>query len=350
MELTAGKWRGLRRMADDDGRFKMLAVDQRPPIKNLIAKVRGVDNAPDNDVADVKRALAECLSGEASAVLMDPHGAYPAAADVVAASKGLIATLEDSLFEQTAGGRRSSQIDDWSVAKIKRIGADGVKVLAWYRPDGDPDICRYQEDFVAEIGDACRTYDIPFVFELLVYPLPGEENQTTDYVEHRSKHPERVIESVERFADPKFGVDLFKLESPVPAADLPDPDGPDGAATQELFDRMGKLAGRPWVMLSAGADKPAFKRVLNYAYAAGASGYLAGRAIWWQAFQHFPDLQAMRAELSADGTAYMREIGELTDQKATPWQSHGCYGDGGADFVDRGAGFRHAYPDFDGAD
>lgn len=349
MKLTAGKWRGLRRMADKNGRFKMLAVDQRPPIKNRVAEVLGQDKAPDKDVAAVKLALTECLSDEASAVLMDPHGAYPAAADAVDASKGLIATLEDSIFEQTPGGRRSSQIDDWSVAKIKRMGADGVKVLAWYRPDGDPEVCRFQENFVQEIGYACRTYDIPFVFELLVYPLPGESDQTTDYVEHRAKHPDRVIESVERFADPKFGVDLFKLESPIPAADLPDPNGPEGKSALALFERMGALAGRPWVMLSAGADKAAFKRVLSYAYAAGASGYLAGRAIWWPAFQHYPDLEAMKAELSADGTEYMRELNSLTDQRAQSWQNHSCYGPDGADFADRGPGFRHAYSDFGGA-
>jgi tagatose 1,6-diphosphate aldolase len=29
--LSAGKLRGLRRMADANGRFKMTAVDQRPP-------------------------------------------------------------------------------------------------------------------------------------------------------------------------------------------------------------------------------------------------------------------------------------------------------------------------------
>ena len=37
MELSPGKLWGLRRLADAGGRFKMLAVDQRPPIKNLVA-------------------------------------------------------------------------------------------------------------------------------------------------------------------------------------------------------------------------------------------------------------------------------------------------------------------------
>ena len=35
--MQPGKLWGMRRLADAGGRFKMLAVDQRPPIKNLIA-------------------------------------------------------------------------------------------------------------------------------------------------------------------------------------------------------------------------------------------------------------------------------------------------------------------------
>ena len=39
--LSAGKYWGMRRMADAQGRFKMTAVDQRPPIKNPIKAKRG---------------------------------------------------------------------------------------------------------------------------------------------------------------------------------------------------------------------------------------------------------------------------------------------------------------------
>ncbi len=103
------------------------------------------------------------------------------------------------------------------------------------------------------------------------YPLASDREQTRDYVEMKTKQPELVLESVRTFADPKYGVDLFKLESPIPAADLPTP-GTEGAAeAQALFDELGRAAGRPWVMLSAGAGMAQFRNVLHYAYAAGAS-------------------------------------------------------------------------------
>jgi hypothetical protein len=44
----------------------------------------------------------------------------------------------------------------------------------------------------------------------------------------------------------------------------------------------------PWVLLSGGAAHDKFERVLEYAYAAGAGGFLAGRTIWLNAVRtHF---------------------------------------------------------------
>jgi tagatose 1,6-diphosphate aldolase len=324
----------------------MTAVDQRPPIKDPIKAKRGTAEAPWDDVAGFKEMLIRELQAESSALLLDPHYALPRGVSMLDASRGLILTLEDSLFRETSGGRLSSEIDDWSVEKIKRFGADAVKVLTWYRPDGDAAVCRAQQDFTARIGDACRRYDIPFVFELLVYPLARDREQTRDYVEMRTKHPELVIDSVRTFADPKFGVDVFKLESPVPAADVPGVGEPGWEAAQHWFDQLASAAGRPWVMLSAGAGQAEFRRVLTHAYRAGASGYLAGRAIWLQAFQNFPDWQAIEKGLRTEAVPYMRELNALTDSSAQPWHTHACFGTGGARVLPSDARFRHQYGGF----
>jgi tagatose 1,6-diphosphate aldolase len=346
MILSAGKYWGMRRMADAHGRFKMTAVDQRPPIKNPIKAKRGTAEAPWEDVAGFKEMLIEELQGESSAMLLDPHFAYPRGVTKLLASRGLIVTLEDSIFRETPSGRLSSEIDDWSVEKIKRIGGDAVKVLAWYRPDADAAVCRAQQDFTQRIGDACRKYDIPFVFELLVYPLPSDAEQTRDYVEMKSKHPQFVLESVQTFADPKFGVDLFKLESPLAAADVPGVGAPGWESAQTWFDAIGAAAGRPWVMLSAGAGMDEFRRILTHAYRAGASGYLAGRAIWSKAFTHFPDWDAIRSGLRGEAVEYKRSLNGHTDKEATPWNGHAVYGDGGARIEPADASFRHVYPGF----
>ena len=344
--MEAGKLWGMRRLADETGRFKMLAVDQRPPIKNLIAENRGVDAAPYQDVCDFKALLVEELAPLASAALLDPHFAYPAAAQFVAPSQGLLLTLEDSVFADKPSGRLSEEIDDWSVEKIKRAGGDAVKVLAWYRPDAGPEVLEHQHAFVGRIGESCRRFDIPFVFELLVYAFAGAEGHTTDYVEDTAKRAEDVVASVEAFADPSYGIDLFKLESPFPAGSVPDRSDDDGTV-QSAFDALGRAAGRPWVMLSAGATQDAFRRILEYAYAAGASGYLAGRAIWWEACQAFPDFEAMRQRLRSDSVPYMEELNRMTDLLATPWtENSGVLGD--PTLSGAGPDFRVHYRDFAG--
>ncbi|MEM8871969.1 MAG: tagatose 1,6-diphosphate aldolase [Pseudomonadota bacterium] len=340
MTLSPGKLWGLRRMADAQGRFKMTAVDQRPPIKNPIAAHHGTAVAPWEDVARFKTLLVETLQEASTAMLLDPHYAIPMGLDRFNPAKGLIVTLEDSVFEESAGGRLSSEIDDWSVAKIKRMGGDAVKVLAWYRPDAAPEICTAQQDFARRIGDACARYDIPYLFELLVYPLAGDTDQTKDYVEMKDKRSDHVLRSVEEFAKPEYGVDVFKLESPVNAADA---DGSE--AVQAIFDEMGTLAGRPWVMLSAGAGKPEFKAILEHAYRAGASGYLAGRAIWLEAFGAYPDWAEIEAGLRGASAAYMAELNALTDAAAAPWMEHPLFG-GAAAFSPADASFRHGYQGF----
>lgn len=338
MSITPGKLWGLRRMADENGIFKTTAVDQRPPIKGLIASHLGVTEAPWQQVARFKGLLVETLQAQSTAMLLDPHFAIPYAMDLLLPTKGLVVTLEDSLFEETDGGRLSASIDDWSVNKIKRMGGDAVKVLAWYRPDAGAAVLRAQQDYVKRIGEDCARHDIPFLFELLVYPLASDAHQTKEYVEMKGKKADDVLASVEEFAKPDYGVDVFKLESPVNASDA---DG--SAAVQAVFDEMGRLAGRPWVMLSAGAGKAEFRKVLKHAFRAGASGFLAGRAIWLDAFNAYPDWDRIKQQLEGDSADYMSDISELADREATNWAEHPCFGGDGATFAPADASFRHSY-------
>jgi tagatose 1,6-diphosphate aldolase len=312
---TSGKLWGLRRLAGPDGRFRMLAVDQRPPLFQLIAKARGIspDAVPYDEVCALKRLLVEELAPHADAVLLDPNFAYPAAIDALPPRTGLIVTLEDHRVEETPGGRRSRSIAGWDVGRIKRLGADGAKLLAWYRPDAAEEVCAHQQDYVREVGAACAAHDIPFILELLVYPFQGSAGHHADYAEDPAKQAALVIESVRRFASPEYGVDLFKLECPVPAASLAE----DGAAA--AFAALAEAtAGRPWVMLSAGAAPQQFARVLEHAYAAGASGFLAGRAIWWQAMLDWPDAARCRARLRAEAVPYLTALSALTGRLARP--------------------------------
>ena len=312
-----GKAWGLRRLATPDGLFTMVATDQRPPIMDMIRARTGAEPSFDQ-VAEVKRMLVTALAPEASALLIDPIWGYPPSFTALCPDRGLIITLEDHAYEDTPGGRRSRVIDGWSAARIRAIGADAVKLLAWYRPDASPDILAHQQQLVAEVGAACRAAAIPFVFELLTYPLGAATGQGTSYATDPNTRPALVLDSVRAFASPAYGIDLWKLESPLPPAAISDPDGPAAAQTQAVFDALGQATPGPWVMLSGGADRQRFLWILTYALRAGACGFLAGRSIWADAIVAYPDTDAAMAALRSGAIARLAELRELTTRLARP--------------------------------
>lgn len=350
MEISAGKLRGIRRLADSDGRFKMVAVDQRPPMLKALAPKLAPRAPAYEDLAVIKTLLVKTLMRHGSAILIDPDYGFTAAESVIPPSKGMLITLEDFNFIDTPGGRKTNLMNGWSVAKVKRMGADGVKLLLWYRPDASADVVAHQKNLVRSVGKACCEYDIPFLLELLVYPFKGADGHTTDYTEDRAKYPELVLQSLKDFASEEYGVDIYKLESPILASDLPDPNASDPAVkkTQGVFDEMASMIDKPWVMLSAGASMDVFRRVLTFAYRAKANGYLAGRAIWWPAFGSYPDMPAMERGLDGEASRYMQEINALTVAHARPWTEAATFGSA-VKLGHAGHSFPSAYPGFEPA-
>ena len=144
-------------------------------------------------------------------------------------------------------------------------GGVALKFLIRWRPDrlaGDDEPDRAQEaiDAVAAAVEACRAFGMPAVIEPLVTMLPGEQLST-------DQRHDLVIRSAEVLAD--VGPDLLKLEWPGDA---------------EGCDRVTKVCGNvAWALLSAGVGYEQFVSRVVTAMDAGATGFVAGRAIWGEA-------------------------------------------------------------------
>ena len=312
-----GKNVHLRNLVNNNFHFEMLAIDQRPPIFNIIKNTKG-GKASYKDIAEFKGLLTQFLSPYSSAILMDPIYSFPNLMPLNK-SKGLVMTLEDHNFIDATKGRLSKKIKNWSVEKIKKSGGDAVKVLLWYRTDASKLIINKQKKFLMEIGNDCKKFDIPLLLELLVYPFKKDDNYNTNYSSWENKKQDQVINSVKEFSKSKYNVDIFKVESPVDASKITKA---NFLKNLKIFKQLNKATNnKPWVMLSSGMSKQHFIECLNLAYKSGASGYLAGRSIWLSAFEKYPNLKEVELGLKKS-INYMQKLNKLTKTNAKSMEKY----------------------------
>ena len=78
------------------------------------------------------------------------------------------------------------------------------------------------------------------------------------------------------------------------------------AASQKLNENI----AMPWVILSSGVDDKLFPRAVSVAMQAGASGFLAGRAVWSSVIG-LPDTELMLRDISVPK---LQRLGEIVDE------------------------------------
>jgi sulfofructosephosphate aldolase len=87
------------------------------------------------------------------------------------------------------------------------------------------------------------------------------------------------------------------------------------ARMEEGSRALTEAAARPWVVLSAGVPLERFEPAVEAACWGGASGFLAGRAIWSDAIA----LDGLEANLQRISAPRLQGLGELVDEVARPW-------------------------------
>jgi tagatose 1,6-diphosphate aldolase len=306
--LTLGKLRGIQEISNEAGRLTITALDHRGSLRKAI---RPDDPSSVNYemLVAFKRQLASALVPHSSAILLDPvYGAAPLMADgIIPGSKGLLVSLEETGYTDDEGDRVSTVQEGWGVEKVKLMGASAVKLLLYYNP-GAPTIGA-QEDLVRRAVDECRQWDIPLLVEPMTYHISGGPRKGT--AEFAALKPRMVIDTAARLMP--LGIDVLKAEFPA---------DPDFETDEERMigwcrELSEAAAGRPWVLLSAGVGYDTFKRQVEMACAGGASGFLAGRAIWQEA-PALPDGE--RDEfLRSVATARLDELTAIANRSGRPW-------------------------------
>ncbi|MEP3846612.1 MAG: tagatose 1,6-diphosphate aldolase [Paracoccaceae bacterium] len=256
-----------------------VAVDAGSGLEASIKDARQ-DRAMPGDLSTFKKAVLETLGPDASTVLLDANcgpdllGNYPDGCDRMLA-------FEADVYHISDEDRITVLPDNFTVADYPEMGVKQLKFFIYYAPDDDVALNARKHDLVADIGQRCRDAGIRYLMEPLVYH-PTIAPGTAEYAKLK---PDLVRRATAVFADPKFQVDVLKVEIPV---DLNFVEG-FGQPLMSRADALGAFRdaaaaanGIDLVYLSAGVAFEWFEASLKMAREAGVdfAGFMCGRAIW----------------------------------------------------------------------
>ncbi|ABD86607.1 aldolase [Rhodopseudomonas palustris] len=278
----------LSDLARPSGGFAMLAIDQREAMRTMFAAAGTPTPVADSVLTNFKVTAAKILSPYASATLADRQFCLDkiVADRVLAPSCGLIAAADEFL---PGNGIPVDDVRiDLSVDPVacRAMGAKALKLLVLWRADepAEPRLA-----MVAEFVARCRSAGLISVIEPVVRPpRRGWEFDREAAI---------VAAALELGATE---ADLYKVEMPF---------GGKGSES-ELLEGCRRLAGNismPWVILSSGVPADLYGRAVRIAMAAGASGFLAGRAVWASVIGA-QDIDSMLRDVSVPRLQRLAEI------------------------------------------
>jgi tagatose 1,6-diphosphate aldolase len=311
MELTIGKRRGLQSTANQNQIFTVLAFDHRQSfVKMLPADT--TSSVGYSEVVAAKLDVIEQLSPFSSAVLLDPlYGASQAIArDVLPAKTGLLVALEKTGYSGDSTARVTELIPEWTVEKIKQMGADAVKLLIYYHPDAG-ELTDRQDALTAKVIEACHKHDIAFFLEPVSYSIDPDNDKNSPVF--AASRPDVIVNMAKRLG--QLGPDVLKLEFPVDShLEL------DRSVWADACEAVTLASPCPWTVLSAGVDFELFSEQVEVACKAGASGYIAGRAVWkegipMQTEERIPWLKETAAKR-------LEKLSVIADKYAQPWTKY----------------------------
>lgn len=296
---TAGALDPLARafgaLARPSGTFAMVAIDQRESLRAMLA-----DDDPalvsDAELVAFKREVMVTLADRASALLLDRPLGLSALESLAGVSPGCGLILAADVLDQSPGGPiRRVTLDREAPAAATRIGAVALKLLVPWRPS---ESAAERGALVRSFAQLCREAGLLALVEALV---SDDGTRSPDW-----NATEGIVAAATEMADYDF--DLYKAQVPTFGRG-------DASVITELSSRITDAIGRPWVVLSNGVPAQRFEHAVRAACAGGASGFLAGRAIWTSALDA-DDRLGHLAEVSA---GRLDRLGGIVDTAGRPW-------------------------------
>lgn len=323
MSKSNQKIASIEQLSNNEGIISALAFDQRGALKRMMGKHQ-TEEPTVAQIEQLKVLVAEELTQYASSILLDPEYGLPAS-DARNKDCGLLLAYEKTGYDVNAKGRLPDCLVEWSAKRLKEQGANAVKFLLYYDVDDAEEINIQKKAYIERIGSECVAEDIPFFLEVLTYDDNIPDNGSVEFAKVK---PRKVNEAMKLFSEPRFNVDVLKVEVPVNMKYV------EGFAEGEVvytkeeaaqhFKNQDAATHLPYIYLSAGVSAELFQETLKFAHEAGAkfNGVLCGRATWSGAVQVYIEQgeDAAREWLRTTGFKNIDDLNKVLKDTATSWK------------------------------
>jgi sulfofructosephosphate aldolase len=277
----------------------MVAIDQRDSLRAMFqAKQTGA--VADELLRDFKVAVAETLGGTASAMLFDRHYGLPGLARLGERHPvcGRILAV-DLLIQEPGKPVSDTELDDvLDGTAIREQGVVALKFLLLWKGQKSADRCRR---LALRFMAYCRANGFLGVLEAMVRPPEQADASQWD-------REQALLDAASVLAEAR--PDLYKGEVPFVGRG-------DGQAITQSCAAISQVLSCPWVVLSQGVAAADFPIAVRAACEGGASGFLAGRAIWADIIGPGD----YRTRLQANALPRLSALTEIVDAAARPWRS-----------------------------
>lgn len=323
MKLTEQKRKYLENLSDKNGFISALAIDQRGALKKMINKNQEKE-ATAEQIKEFKTLVSKHLTKYSSSILLDPEYGLEAS-KARDKNAGLLLAYEKTGYDANAVGRLPDCLVEWSAKRLKEEGADAVKFLLYYDVDESEEINIQKKAYMERVGAECVAEDIPFFLEILSYDCKIDDNSTAEYAKVK---PRKVIEAMKVFSDPRYNVDVLKVEVPINMKFVEGFSDGETVYTREeaanYFKLQEESTSLPYIYLSAGVSARLFQDTLKFAHDSGAkfNGVLCGRATWANGVEVFAKEgeKATVEWLNTIGRKNIEELNEVVEKTATSWK------------------------------
>lgn len=280
----------LDALARDSGTFLMVAMDQRESLRTMLAQHHG-GAIDDERIKRFKVAVARELAPHASGFLIDRHYAFDeiTAAGLLPPTCGLI--LAADALEQPRGGIvEDTDLDGGlDAAAAAARGVVALKLLVLWREDEE---LRRPLETSRRFVELARAHGLLSILEGVVRADARED---------------AIVEAARELGS--TGPDLYKCEVPLHGRGDPEEIERRARAIDAVLDR-------PWVVLSQGVEPDDFPAAVAAACRGGASGLLAGRALWTSVLAADDPTELLRKR----SVPRLRELAEIVDRHGRAWQ------------------------------